>query len=413
MQPSPQPWFASKRETAVFISIALTGILSSVFTYPKLNGYAYNSGENLAGAFVPPLLAIAYAAYAGCKKGFGNLLLLKTLSLYVIQTAPFFPLFFQVFRPTPLDDFNRYFMYAQNMVEHKTLWGGDKLYFPAAGLHYVTQPGYRYVVAGELLLFGKLYRLVQFINIAIYLVAVFYLQRTVHHRIPALRLRLAIYALLLLSGVFAVKNILMGLPEWFTAVLLFAAAYQYALKNRTALAVALLAFVPFFRQNLLAATLVLFAWVLWHNKRRLRLVAAFVFPLLLPLYHNLYYAGQWRFLVDLFELPFLRPASDGLLNKINTSLLAGNALHYAGLELSGGAVRLLPVGALFLPLAVVVFFALLRRMQRNPKRYWIITVAGAVGPALLLGSGYPPRFEYMNTMFMVAGYFFIERATAK
>lgn len=145
--------FSGNDEKLLYAACGLIGVIAGYFGYRLLNQYPYNFGKNLAGVFLPPTLTVAYFTYVGFRYGLSRFVLLKSLLLFCLLVVPYAPLFLQNFHPTGDDDFARYYLYAKNMLANNTLWGGDKLFFKDAGYHYVTQPGYRYLIYVELLLF--------------------------------------------------------------------------------------------------------------------------------------------------------------------------------------------------------------------------------------------------------------------
>lgn len=391
-------WFSGRDELVLIVLLCLSGLVASYFGRQLLNGFPYNFGKNVAGLFVPPLLCISYFTYSGYRYGFTAKRLINTVVLFCILVLPYSSLFLQNFQPTEKDDFSRYYLYAKNMVENHTLWGGDKLLVKDAGYHYVTQPGYRYFIYLELLLFGNLYRFVQFVNISIYVLTVFFFQKMINEAINEKRRKVYLLLLVLLFSPYAIKNLLMGLPEWLTVILLIWVCYCYISLNKKVGAVFLLGLVPFFRQNLLIATLILFVWMLIKTKRKASMVILFLVPLFLPLYHNLYYAGNWRFFVDVYQLPFLSyKESSQEANGLNYSLVFNNIIHYFGFDLENGRVVFSLIAALFLPYATVLYFYFIKSiLTKRYKLLFFLISMSAIGPIILFGNAYYPRFEFVN-----------------
>lgn len=401
--PQMKKWFCDNRDFRLFFLCGAAGIAGSFATFRLLDGYALNAGKNLLGLFFPPLLCVLYCAYTGYRHAFSKILAAKTATLYLVQILPFVPLFWQVFVPTPEDDFTRYYLYARNMVEHHTLWGGDKLFFPATGLSYATQPGYRYFIAAELLAFRHLYRFVQFFNIGILVMALFCFLKTAKAVGAKKGLTALAFTVVVLFTLFAVKNLLMGLAEWLTVVLLVAGVYLYAYKRRLPAALFFLGLVPFFRQNLLIAIVLLAVWMIVHSRKKTAAIAAFVIPLLLPLVHNLYYAGEWRFFVKLFATPFVNETQP---TGFDFGVAAWNLLRLIGFERVNGQLRFDLLAFAFLPLSLVVYgwmAASLKPLKRQAI-YIVITLA-AIMPALLLGKDYYPRFEFVSVAMILVVYY--------
>jgi hypothetical protein len=391
-------WILGKEELVLFSLYCATGITASFYGARLLDGFPYNFGRNVAGLFAPPFFCLVYLSYTGYRYGLHSKVLVKTLVLYCIQIIPYIPLFAQVFEPTGPDDFYRYHLYARNMFENSTLWGGDKLFFKEAGYHYVTQPGYRYFVYLELLLFRDLYRFVSFVNIGLYILTVYFFQKSILQTVKSNRLKVTLLVLIVLFTPYMIKNLLMGLPEWLTVILLMLACYFYLVPQNGLIAAFLLGLVPFFRQNLLIAVLLIFVCMLIHSRRKLRMITLFILPLLLPLYHNLYYAGEWRFFVDVFHLPFLTYSeSSEEPTGLKFSLIIANIIHYFGFDIENGKVFPSYIAVLFLPFATVLYFYFIKFLPEvKLKLFFVLVTMSAIVPAILLGSAYYPRFEFIN-----------------
>ena len=401
----PRRWTSGKPGWKLFLFLAAGGFISSCLTLHLLYGFPYNSGKQMVGVFIPPFLCTLYMILPAFISRMEPVGIIRTIALYGIQMLPFAPLLFQVFEPTPEDDFSRYVLYARNMVSHHTLWGGDRLYFPTAGLHYVTQPGYRYWVAAELLLFRNLNRITQFFNIGLYLSGISCFLQVIRHALVAPPLRKWLMLLVWLFTPYAVKNLLMGLPEWLTALLMMMSMYLYGVRKREGLAMFLLALIPFFRQNLLITSLLIAVWILMHSARKARLAACFFPALLLPVYHNLYYAHEWRFFVDIFQMPFLRYASNsGRPQGIDLQIIWINLLHYTGID-SGERIVFSWIAFFFISAAVYLYFICFKILSsRQQKVFFLLVTLSAVLPALILGTAYYPRFEFVNVVVMMVAF---------
>jgi hypothetical protein len=403
-----EKWFANKNDAFFFLATTLVGVITSLLTFDLLDGYQFDAGRNMLGVYFPPILTLIYISVSGFRFGFNKRLLFKCLLTYCIQISPFIPLFTQIVTPQPFDDFSRYYLFAKNMLDNGTLYGSDRLYFKnVPGKHYIIQPGYRYFVLLELFLFKHLYRFIYFINIGLYLLSVFHFQKVVCHVIQRKKLQLALLLLLLLFSPYAIKNLLMGIPEWLTVILLFWTCYFYIIHRNEYLAALCLGLVPFFRQNLFITIVLLFLVLLFYNRYKLRTALLFFTILLLPLYHNLYYGGQWRFFVEVFSLPFLS-TKDGV-SVINTRFIIKNIIHYFGFSLGYKKVIFSPIGALFLPYATVLFFILLTNITSiKSKLVYILCTASAVVPIIFLGTDYYPRFEFINVVIMITTFLLLQ-----
>jgi hypothetical protein len=367
-----------------------------------LQGFPFNFGKNLIGVFIPSILTVAYFTINGYKDEFAKRLMIKSLILYLIQILPFAPTFFEVFKPTQGDDFHRYYDYANYMLKHHTLYGADELWFPSQGKHYLTQPGYRYFIAAELLLFGDLYRFVEFINIVIFLVCLFCFQKVIKKVVLEKSLQLSILILTLLLTPYAIKNVLMGLSEWLTVSLLMFACYLYISRSYTGYTFFILGLVPFFRQNIVIAVVLIALWLLLHHSKKLKLIILFLIPLLLPLYHNLYYAGEWRFLVKLHQTPLINNSYPAGLD---FSVIFHNLFRLIGIEVTQEGLAFHFVALIFLPFSIGIYFLLIKKLPniRWQIFYLLITISGII-PGLLLGKDYYPRFEFISVIVIVVSY---------
>ena len=400
-------WFNTRNELLLFSILAFAGIITSFATYGLVASCRYNSGKSLAGVFVAPLTTIFFLIIVVSKNGFGKMHFVKCLVLFCLQLLPYSPLFLQQVIPVPYDDYSRYVQYATNMYAHHTLWGGDRLIYSNAGLHYVTQPGYRYFIYLELLAFGNLYRVLTFIQSAMYVFAAYCLVKMIVYKVKDLWLRYGMLALVLLMSPYAIKNSMLGLQEWLTVLLLAMGLYSFKILNRPAVAVFLLALVPFMRQNLLISMALIVTYIIINSKQKIRLVICFFVPLLLPLYHNLYYANSWRFFVDMHRIPFVAYKDElgTIPSGIDYKLFLTNLLHYAGFEMEEWKLTFSFLAFIFIPYAVLLYYFLLKSLSNFQTKGWFLLVTmSAVIPSFLLGSAYYPRFEFINVSVAIAGY---------
>src|SRR6478736_1207285 len=104
MQRITKDWFNGKDELLLILGLCVIGLMIDIPGYRLLNHYSYNSGQNLIGFFVPPVLTIAYFTYTGFRYGLSSKVLIKALLIFLLTIVPYAPLFLQVFKPTPNDD---------------------------------------------------------------------------------------------------------------------------------------------------------------------------------------------------------------------------------------------------------------------------------------------------------------------
>jgi hypothetical protein len=386
----------------LFAFFAIAGILSSFLLKENLNSLPFQFGKEALGLFIPPFLTVVFMYAAGLKHQFSAKILWLSLLLFAIQLLPFGSLLFEVVQPNPKEDFERYMQYAQNMITENTLWGGDEIRLPGRGKSYITQPGYRYFVALELLLFQNLYRFVSILNTGIFLTAVFYLFKIIHRTVIPAKLQQLISLLVLLIIPYAVKNILMGLTEWFVIVFLIGSLWFFFVRKNVLVAIVVLAFIPFIRQNLLPPVLVLLFLFSFNSKEKWKAYLLFMLILLLPVYHNLYYAGEFRFFTSIFKWPFLKYENE-TASGFHFFKLFNNLFHYVGIDISK-KTDFLEESFLFLWLFVGLYFYMSRFLQNNKMRllYFAITIFTVLLPSLLLATDFYPRFEFVNVYFVLA-----------
>jgi hypothetical protein len=402
-----------RNKTTLFVSLCCIGFVSSIFGYQLLNEFAFNFGKNLAGVLVAPILTVFYIIYCSLFDAESSVLRLrKVLLLFIVQIVPFIPLFGQEYQPTAESDYLRYVFYARKMLEHETLWGSDQLFFSDAGKHLVTQPGYRYFLLVELLLFGKFIRAIQFLEILLYLISVYFFTLAIHKSIKKGPTKKIILLVILLITPAAIKNLLLGLSEWLVLIFMMWACYFHLVTQNHIISIFILGLIPFIRQNLLFGTVLVYAPLLNQSTKKWLTLIAFIVPLGLPLYHNLYYAGEWRYFVDVARIPFLTyNENEVAVNGINYSLIASNLLHYIGFDIINDQVTFSIIGFIFLPLSVYLFFLLVKAI-RVPKLkiLFILSTLSTSIPTLLLGSAYYPRFELVNVMFMLTTFLLISNS---
>ena len=204
---------------------------------------------------------------------------------------------------------------------------------------------------------------------------------------------LAIGFFLLGAAPYAAKNVLYGYTEWFVVVVFMLFVLQLV-RGRTLPAVILLALVPFARQNLLIVSLMLLAVIVVTPRQRWLLVP-YVSVLALPLYHNLYYAGELSFLVE------NRGWTSGFGNYPQGDVALIRYLIWSRIPRYFGYAP----DQDFLTLAIAVFFVLFGSAfaiwevfaTAGWRRWLVAAVAGAaIVPTMLFGGLSYPRFVYVN-----------------
>lgn len=392
-----------QKEQSVFLLLMIVGITSSFFLYPYAKGYPYQFGPQMLGLFIPPFLTALYLFYFFYLNQLSRIVLLKAASLFFLQLIPFYPLFLLETAPFPGEDLARNMIYAKNMLANRTLWGGDELLFDVSSKSFITQPGYRYFVALELLIFQKLYRFVSILNLTGVLAGIYLYYRVISDGVSNQKVKMLLALAALFSVPYATKNVLMGLSEWLTVLLLVLSVYFLVKKKSIALAVMLLALVVFIRQNLLPPVILLTCIIIISNNNKLRNSLLFLSLLLLPVYHNLFYQQEFRFFISIFNYPFLRYSHNHLpAIGINYYLLLNNVLHYCGIHIRQGRIDFIEESFPFLLLFIYSFIYVLRKFFSGMMRLLFLLVMGSViVPTIILATDFYPRFEFIVLYFFL------------
>ncbi len=397
--------FLSKNITFIFFS--LVGVILSMFFSKQMDAFNYMFGKEIIVLFLPSFFVVLFYTINGFLSGFSNKLFILSLFLFLVICIPFWGQLFKIVQPNKGDDFEKTFHYANNMIQNKTLWGGDQLLFKEAGKSYVMQPGFRYFVAFELLIFKELYRFISVLNLFLFLSALFFLQKTIDYAVKNRTLKILLLLLVILSVPYAAKNILMGLSEWLAVFFLIGSVCFYHYRNNLFLAVVFLAIVPFIRQNTLPVVMILFMIYLLKSRLKLSYLISFIAILLLPLYHNLYYAGEWRFFTSIFEWPFLNYGNNTTSLKatgVSVSHLLNNITHYIGFDFKSGHIDFMEESFLFLWLFVFLFIYMgIQLISKHLRSFYYLSALFLVLiPGVLLATDYYPRFEFVNIYLILA-----------
>jgi hypothetical protein len=393
----------------IFTLFAFVGATTSLILRPHLNDFRYQFGIETIGFFVPPFLTGSYMAICGFRNGFSKKLLFTTILIFLLQIVPFGGTLFQAILPNPGEDFARNFAYAQNMITQRTLWGGDKIAYPDEGYAFITQPGHRYFIAFELIIFKDLYRFVGLINILIFIVSLFFFMKSIVLTLGKSLFTGVLLFFLAMTVPYAVKNILMGLNEWLMVILLMLGIYFQKVRKSVILAIIFLALVPFVRQNTLPSVILIAGWIVVGSKNKLLVAVFFLVILMLPLYHNLYYAGEWRFFASIHQWPFLyysTPSKYEPAIGVNYMKVINNVLHYAGIHVKGDkSIDLIEEACCFLWMFPGVFFYIQKKYFFGFKRlYFLIIAFGMIIPTFFIATHFYPRFEFVCIYITLAAF---------
>ena len=365
----------------VYVLSLASGFASILWLKPLLAANDLACGKHAVALFVPFASVGAVLAVLVIIDAYSRVQALFLVLLYLILVVGFADLYFQPIWHYYFDDPGRYSNYAHFMLSERTLWGGDAIGgFRQNAAHYVDQPGYRYFLALMIKIFGGENRLMQLGNMLVYLFSILIFLLTIKNSFKKVHF-LWIASFFILSLPYAANNILEGLSEWL-AVTLFLFFSSFILRERVTAAIIFLALVPFVRQNLLLISGVLVILTLTYKtkgKRRILGGVIFLTILCLPVYHNLYYADELRFLTGnrLDLLVNLNAGYSQILLTILDSLLR-KFPHYFGYYPSADLPRTIEA-VLFAPLGSGLLLYFLLKLSK-PARYWYLA---AIGSSLL------------------------------
>ena len=388
-----------KLENNNYLFVMIT-LLSLFFTFSFSDDLENNQalGTHTISIFIP---FIFYSTFLLFEKSF---YFFKFLIFLLISMLPLYDHLFNEIFHLEGDDSTFYTLSAQYMIDNVTLRSN---YSDEALID--LQPGISYLLAIEMLIFGGQNRIMQIFNISIFFVAIYYLLHQIKDKNNFHRL---ILLLVILIIPYSVKNILYTYSEWF-AVLLFLLSIISFNSNKIILASILIALTPFVRQNLLLVSCLIFFTYLIIINKNLNLIKCFVYILIflgilmLPVYLNLYYAGELVFFAK--QKPYNIEAAKSLLDLINPIFIFNYFndylnlifLQFERLFLLDGRKLTNVIISLFVPILFIIsvlnFFIIKNNLL---KVMYILVFTSAFAPTILLGSLAPPRFEYVNLCFI-------------
>lgn len=403
---------AKRSDLYLLLILAVLGCAATLYFRANLRALPYQFGFDSIGLFIPPFLTGIYLIMERNKRRLTNATLGKAVLLFIIQLIPLIDLLFVVVLPNPGEDFARNLVYAKNMIANQTLWGGDKIIYPDEGNAFITQPGYRYFIALEMFLFGNVYRFVSVLNILLFIISLFFFMQTLVASVENKIMRQVLLVFVVLTIPYATKNILMGLSEWLMVAFLMLSVYFYKVRRLIAVSILLLALVPFVRQNTLPPVVLLAGWMIFNNRDKLVLAILFLGILLLPVYHNLYFAGQWRFFVSVYHWPFMSyesPSKYVQPSGFNFPHVSSNILHYFGIHIRGnGSIDFLEEACMFLLPFIFIYYHIQKKYFSGYMRlFYLMVTLGVILPTIFFATDFYPRFEFVCVYFAIAVFFFL------
>lgn len=398
-----QPTWARLSYIALYVTSLLLAFAAILWLKPELTTNDLSYGIHVAALFVPYIAVGFMLAVTVLFHKLSVPVAILLVLTFVILCGAFFDVYYNPIWHYYFDDPGRYSGYAHFMLLQKTLWGGDALVGMGQNIaYYVDQPGFRYVVAAMIKSLGGEHRLFQLVAMLMYLASVLFFLASIQNSLSYARF-LGISLFYICALPYAACNVLEGLSEW-SAVSLVLCFTALTAKKKYSAAVICLALVPFIRQNLLLASLALFLLLvifLVCGKSRLWLTLLYLIVLGIPVYHNLYYAGELAFFTT--NRGRIVNWNAELLDIVGTILntivwKAGNYFGYyptASLSRTILAILFAPVGALLVVLNLFWF-------SGRARLFYLIVVMLTIGPTILYGWGYFPRFVFSNLAIVIS-----------
>ncbi|HUR10535.1 MAG TPA: hypothetical protein VM012_04165 [Flavitalea sp.] len=377
----------------IFLAIGLPVIL---LTLPLMHGFNYSNGKELLSFYVPmPLTLLFYVTCENLKLS-ERMRIGLTLLLFLILILPFSSVLLSGYDFYSRDDGYRYRIMANNIANHSTLWGSDDLVYGTHRRVYLVQPGYRYYVAAWIKLFGKENRLFQIFNMLVYLVSVLsILSRIRKYEINAL-FKKYFPVFIVLSAPFVTKLIMIGLMEWLV-ITFFIWFVLFYTSRRWIPAIILLALLVFLRQNLLVFSLFVAAFCFLYRPKWGAYLVIYLLVLCLPIFHNLYFAGEWKFFSTYLNNEFFVLEFGGgfLESAIKTFLY--HIVLYGGVDWLSDNFFANLISFPCIALGTYLYVYIARGLAGNKRIFYLVITLSAILPTLLLGGkAYYPRFEWVN-----------------
>jgi hypothetical protein len=378
------------------VSIALSWALILLFK-PQLEQSDLAAGSHAVAIVIPFLMTSAYLFFLILfRKLTGSRLALEVTLLYVIGSIGLTDMFFEPIWHYYFNDPGRYSNYAHLMISEGTFWGGDALGgFGANVPYFVDQPGYRYFLGLMMLICGGENRLLQITNLGLYLISLTLFLQIYKKHDDRLDTRLVLLFLFLCLP-YAANNILEGLSEW-CAIMVFFLAFGALYKRYWIVAAILLGLVPILRQNLILVSIFIAVAYLRPVKWQISIVASLLFAsvVALPLAHNIIYADEFRlFSVNIGNrIQWGGSFSEIILQASN--LVARKIPHYLGYSPYTSPLRTVVTMA-FVPMGSLLILWFLYSVSGRQKLTLLIAASVTIGPTLIFGWGYFPRFVFVN-----------------
>ena len=395
----------------VFVVACILGSSGILWLKSGLGESDLAAGPAVISLFIPFLVCGLYLFFLTITGRIGhNRSTFCTIFLFLLNAFCFFGYFEEPLWHFYYDDPGRYSAYAKFMISQGTLWGNDAVSGVSANTpSFIDQPGYRYYLASMMLIVGDENRLLQLLNLFVYLSTLLLLLSKIDHDSKTSGRWICIF--LVASLPYAASNILEGLSEWF-AVSLFCLSVYTALQNWKFLAIICLALLPVVRQNLIlfAFCYAIILIVLEpDSKRRLLYAISFILITLLPVYHNLFYAGEWQLISSNKGNMIPWDQSFDHIVKAFTEIIIRKLPQYIGYYETASMART-AITVAFAPLGTILVGYFLFRLRGYRQFFLFLTIILVAGPTTLFGWGYFPRLVFANLTLVLASIPLIQHA---
>jgi hypothetical protein len=390
-----------------FTILLLTGITSTFF----LNYFFWEEnissfGKETISFLVPPFITVvfSYISLAYYQQTITHTLL-RALLLFVMVCLPLLQHSNKKFEYPKKNDPHLYYQAALYMYENHTLCSYDnKIIGLKAGNQYLYQPGYKYYLSAILFFTnGALFRGIAFVNMLFITLAVCIALYAIEN-IAFLEGRLKLFYQIFFLGITPAltRNMLAGLSEWLAICLIFLSIFLFSKKKYTYTLITL-SLIVFIRQYfILAGILSAFIIIRYQSASRTKDTVLFFLTLLLPVYHNLYYANQFRFFADYQS--FANQSSAHSINFLYSFMgkpYKWIILQYVGFDPISFQAKngkfLFLLGMLFIPIALYLLIKIINKLWGKSKfrlGIFLIVALSMILPSIsYVGYAYFPRFQ--------------------
>lgn len=382
--------------------------------------FSISNGEEMLAIYVGPFISLVLLSLLVLQF---KLRIWQAISFAVITWVVIqLPLLDKVFETFSYPSHGDSFLYeqaARYMYQNGTLCSYDsQIIHTQIGDHYLYQPGYKYYLA-LLMNFtgGEINRSIQWTGLfLIVLVLAIYIWQIATTQWGSIQKILAlVFGISIIPAL--IKNMLMGVTEWLAVLLMFLFFICWQ-RQRLGWAYLFLGFVVFVRQNLLPFAL-LIVLIDWMEHRKPLPILIFAMILSLPLIHNLYYAGVFRYFADYSWWAERWGITPGEYFYQSMIYPHGKVyLQYLAIDRHDYSLANSFIGFIFIPFSLVLFFILLRKVyKKNAYLFWVYL---AVVFLLFLptisynGSSGFPRFQMMNfTAFLMLAMVILESGISR